>query len=148
MTCSRTLLALACLGLGAAAPGPAQHAHLGFHGGVNFDRDEALIGAQLLLPLGRRVELYPSLDYYLTDAGSLVGLNADIKFVAAGLTPLYLGGGLSFLRGSDGARDTGANLFAGLESRTGAMHPYLEFRVLLHDDTSSQLLVGVNWTLF
>ena len=149
MTFSRTLLTLAGLGLGAAFPLPAQHAHFGFHSGVDFDRDDALLGAQLLLPLGRRAELYPSLDYYFTDGGSLVGLNVDIKFGAvAGLRALYLGGGLGFLRGSDGARDTGANLFAGLEGRTGAVHPYLEFRVLLHDNTSSQLLLGLNWTLF
>ena len=149
MTTLRTLLALASLALCVASPARAQHAHLGLHGGVNFDRDEALVGAQLLFPLGGRAALYPSLDYYLTDGGSLVGLNLDLKFGgAAGLTALYLGGGLNFLRSANGGRDTGANLFAGLESRAGVMHPYLEFRVLLHDNTSSQLLVGINWTLF
>jgi hypothetical protein len=148
MTIQRMLLAVTVIGLCAGAPLPAQQPAIGIHGGVNFDRDEALIGAQLLLPLGRRIELYPSLDYYFTDPGSLVGINIDLKFGAAGLTPLYLGGGVNLLRGSGGSRSTGANLFAGLEGRGAAMRPYLEFRVLLHDNSSSQLLVGINWSLF
>src|SRR5512134_863650 len=149
MTISRALVALAALVLCTASPIAAQRAHRGVHGGVNFDRDEGLIGAQMLLPLGGRVELYPSLDYYLTDPGSLVGINVDLKFGATpGPTALYLGGGLNFLRDGDGGGDTGANVFLGLEGRAVTMHPYLEFRVLLHDNTSSQLLVGINWTLF
>lgn len=149
MTIQRTLFALTVVGLCAAAPLPAQHPRIGLHGGVNFDRDEALIGPQLLLPLGRRIELYPSVDYYFTDPGSLIGINIDLKFgSAAGLTPLYLGGGLNLLRASGGSRRTGANLFVGLEGRGAAMQPYLEFRVLLHDNSWSQLLVGINWSLF
>jgi hypothetical protein len=147
MTWSRLVLAVTGLVLSATVPAAAQHAHLGIRAGVDLDRDDALIGAQLTVPLGGRVELYPSFDYYFVESGSLVGLSIDLKFRAVGgVAPLYLGGGLNFLRNGGGG-DTGADLFAGLEGRGGAVHPFLEFRVLLHDNTSSQLMVGLNWGL-
>ena len=52
----------------------AQRSHFGVHGGYNFDSDDWLIGAQLHMPVSRSIEFYPSFDYYLVNAGSLVGL--------------------------------------------------------------------------
>jgi hypothetical protein len=131
----------------------AQRSHIGFHAGYNFDVDRALAGAQLLLPVGRSVELYPSFDYYFVDQGSLAGLSGDVKFrlPTAGPSSLYVGGGLNFLRAAAGGQsntDTGWDIFFGLESRRGVTHPYIEGRVLNHDGSSFQLGVGLNFTLF
>jgi hypothetical protein len=124
----------------------AQRSHFGVHGGYNFDLSEGLIGAQLHMPLTPTVEFYPSIDYYLVDAGTLVGFNADLKFRTPG-APLYLGGGLNILHTS-GNNDTGFDLFGGFETRYGRTHPYVEGRGLFHDGSSFQVLFGINITLY
>jgi len=152
MTLKMPLLLAAWLVLFASSPAVAQRAHVGIHGGFNFDSEDGLIGAQLLLPVGRLVEFYPSFDYYFTDAGSLVGFNVDLKLRNPGRrSVVYAGGGLSILSASGGgasSANTGGNLFLGLETRLGITHPYFEARVLLHDQSSVQLVGGLNLTLF
>jgi len=137
----------------AAVPAQAQRSHIGPHAGYNFDIERALIGAQLLLPVGRRVELYPSFDYYFVDGGSLIGFSGDIKFrfPTGGPSVLYVGGGVNLLRASSGGAsntDTGWDILFGLESRLGITHPYFEGRVLNHNSSAFQLAVGLNFTLF
>jgi hypothetical protein len=146
MRTSRISLIAAALSLAAAVPCIAQGAELGFHFGVNFDSDDALVGAQLAVPLGRRVDLYPSFDYYFIDPGTLNALNIDIRFrqPARTIAP-YLGGGLNILS-RDGNSDTGVGLFGGLAGR-GPTRPYIELRALLHDDSSLQLVGGVSFRL-
>lgn len=152
MRTSKALLLVGCCAVFGAFPLQAQRSHIGFHVGENFDMSEAVLGAQLHLPVGRQVEFYPSFDYYFVDGGSLVGFNADLKFRQfSGGLELYLGGGLNILRASSGgasSTDTGANLFAGVESRFGAAHPFVELRGLLHDQSSVQLQGGINFTLY
>lgn len=131
----------------------AQRSHIGPHAGYNFDLDRALIGAQLLLPLGRLVELYPSFDYYFVDQGSVVGFSGDLKFrfPTGGPSMFYFGGGVNFLRASAGGvsdTDTGWDLLFGLESRRGVTHPYVEGRVLNHSGSAFQIAAGLNFTLF
>ena len=127
--------------------------HIGPHVGYNFDVDRALVGGQLLLPVGRRVELYPSFDYYFVDAGSLFGINADLKFrfPTGGPSVFYAGGGVNWLRASSGGNantDTGWDLLFGLESRWGVTHPYVEGRVITHSDSKLQIAAGLNVTIF
>ena len=132
------------------SPLHAQRSHFGPHVAYNFDIKETAIGAQLHLPVGRRVELYPSFDYYLVDSGSLLGFSADLKFWTP-RDPLYLGGGLNVLRtvgGGTSNNDTGFDLFAGLETRYGVSHPYIEIRGLFHDGSSLQGAFGINITLY
>jgi len=131
----------------------AQRSHIGPHAGYNFDIERGLIGAQLLLPVGRLVELYPSFDYYFVDGGSLIGLSGDLKFrvPTGGPSVLYVGGGVNFLRASAGGSsntDTGWDILFGLESRIGMTHPYIEGRVLNHSGSAFQLVAGLNLTLF
>ena len=140
-----TLLAIAALTVGAAAPAAAQRSHIGFHAAYDFDIEEALIGAQVHIPIASRVELYPSFDYYFVDP-QLLGFNVDLKFHPRA-SSLYLGGGLSILD-SDSGSDTGGNLFLGVESRRGSVHPQFEARLKLHDQSQLQLGVGLNFTLF
>jgi|ERR671918_1054156 hypothetical protein len=145
----RYLIVAVLLAGAGAARADAQRSHIGLHGAYNFDLDHAAIGAQVHIPVSRSVELYPSFDYYFLDAGTLLGLNGDIKVHAPG-SPFYLGGGLSVLRAGNGTTntDTGFNLFGGFESRYGQTHPYVEVRGIFHDRTSLQVAVGINVTLF
>lgn len=140
---------LATVGLLVVAVGSravAQRAHFGVHTGYNTDAEDWLIGAQAHLPLSRSIEFYPSFDYYFVDPGSLVGLNADLQFRTPG-APLYFGGGLNILKAS-GNSNTGFDLFGGLETRYGRTHPYLELRGIFHDNSTVQLVAGLNVTLY
>jgi hypothetical protein len=142
-----TLLLLS--GAAGVSPAYAQRSHFGPHVAYNFDMKETAIGAQLHLPIAHALELYPSFDYYLVDSGSLLGLSADLKFRTPG-DPLYLGGGLNVLRaggGGSSSNDTGFDLFAGLETRYGWSHPYVEIRGLFHSGSSLQGALGINITL-
>ena len=142
-----TLLLLG--GAAVSTPVYAQRAHFGPHVAYNFDIKETAIGAQLHMPIAHGVEFYPSFDYYLVDAGSLLGLSADLKFRTPG-DPLYLGGGLNVMRAGGGGSsnsDTGFDLFAGLETRYGWSHPYVELRGLFHNGSALQGAFGINITL-
>ncbi len=142
-----TLLLLG--GAAVATPVYAQRSHFGPHIAYNFDINETAIGAQAHLPIAHGVEFYPSFDYYLVDAGSLLGFSADLKFRTLG-DPLYLGGGLNVMRAGGGGTsnsDTGFDLFAGLETRYGWSHPYVELRGLFHNGSALQGAFGINITL-
>ena len=123
----------------------AQRSHFGFHGGYNTDMERGALGFQMQMPLSPAIAFYPSFDYYMMDTGTRLGWNGDVKVLAAG-TPLYFGGGLNLLTGG-GESDAGFNLIGGIETRYGETHPYAELRGLFHNQTSLQLLFGLNFTL-
>lgn len=148
------ILMAGLLAIGTVRPAQAQgRSHIGAHVGYNFDVQRALIGGQLLLPIGRRVEIYPSFDYYFMDTGSLFGISGDVKFrfPTGGPSVFYAGGGVNWLRASAGgnsATDTGWDILFGLESRWGVTHPYVEGRVITHNNSAFQLAGGLNITIF
>lgn len=153
---ARTLatLASAIISLGGATAAWAQtgRTHFGPRVTYNFDHEESAVGLQLGLPLANRLDFYPSVDVFLPGRGSLVGFNADVKFRpgSGDLGPLYLGTGLNVTRRSIGSAsntDAGLNVIAGLESRTGVIHPFVEVRGILADRTSVQLTGGLNITM-
>lgn len=147
------LAALALATIAATAEAQTPSLHFGPHLSYNLDIEEMGIGAQLSLPIARRIELYPSLDWYLVNNGSLVGLNADLKFRVdnTGTNWLYVGGGLNVTNSNPdiGASrtDTRANLFVGIESRAGYVHPFAELRGMFGERSSAQLAAGINFTL-
>ena len=147
-----TLVLVGLLSAGAATQGHAQRSHIGPHVGYNFDFARALVGGHMLIPLGGAAEFYPSFDYYLVDRGSRFGLSGDLKLrlPTGGGSAFYLGGGLDFQRaGVNGVSnsDTGWDALFGLESRHGVAHPYVEGRLLGHDNTTFQVSAGLNLTL-
>ena len=113
-----------------------------------------MVGGQLSLPLNRFLELYPSVDVYLVDTGSLLGFNGDLKYrlLPGAALQLYVGGGINVLRASGGGgvstTDTGWDLFGGFESRQSYIHPYVEARALQHDRSTLLVTAGLNITLF
>ena len=143
----RTLMVVALLACAAGVTRvEAQRAHFGLRGGYNFDIEEGSLGAQLHMPLSSSIELYPSFDYYFVNTGNLLGISGDLKFRTPG-APVYFGGGLNVLTG-DGNSDTGFDLFGGLDTRYGQTHPFVEMRALFHDNSSLQVLFGLNVTLY
>lgn len=125
--------------------------HIGPHIGYNFDVEELLVGAQFSVPVANRLELYPSFDYYFVEVGSLWAINADLKWRVARDRPkwLYVGAGLNITRSGVGSihdTDAGLNLFTGVESLRGRIHPFAEGRLTIRDNTGFQLQGGLNIT--
>ena len=149
----RAALATLALAFAAASSGEAQgRSHLGPHIGVNTDFNDFLIGVHGTFPVTRYLELYPSFDIFFPDGGTLLGFNGDFKFLIPNKSSygFYVGPGLGILYSSfddEDDADLGLNIFGGIETRRGNVHPYLEGRVLIHDNTSFQLVFGLNFTL-
>lgn len=149
-----TALFAAALAVGAttSAQAQTQRSHFGPRISYNFDASAVGLGAQLSVPVARHLEFYPSLDVFLVDHGSLLGINADIKYRIgrADVSWLYVGTGLNIARASaDGnsASNAGLNLFVGAESLTGRIHPFGELRFTVADGSTAQLAAGLNFTL-
>lgn len=140
------------VGVGEAAGQTAQ-SHIGPRVSYNVDAEEFGVGAQFAVPIGRRLEFYPSFDYFFVDVGNLWALNADIKYRATtggSLDWLYLGGGLNvtgFSAGPVDETDVGANLLLGLESLRGRVHPFAEGRLTIGDGSTFQISAGLNLTI-
>ncbi|MFN8581047.1 MAG: hypothetical protein U0163_08750 [Gemmatimonadaceae bacterium] len=139
-------------GLAASAPLSAQRAHIGPRVGYNFDTHDAFFSLGVTAPIAPRLAFYPSIDVYTPETGSRLGYNGDLRVqLPTGEGPeVYTGGGVNVLSRSVANRsntDVGANLFLGLQGRSGWVHPFVEGRVLLHDNSSFQLSGGVNFTI-
>ncbi len=146
------LTAILATGTTLAAEAQTSRAHLGPRISYNFDAEEVGLGAQVGLPIGRRLEFYPSFDVFFVDPGSLWALNADIKyrFGGQGMEWLYTGGGLNVTNASVGDNDetnAGLNLLLGVESLSGWVHPFAEGRLTVGDESMFQLSGGINFTL-
>ena len=146
------LAAVIAAGHAAAAEAQTSRAHLGPRISYQFDVEEVGLGAQLGLPVGQRLEFYPSFDVYFVDPGSLWAINADVKyrFGGEGMDWLYTGGGLNITSASANGNDetdAGLNLLFGVESLRGWVHPFAEGRLTIGDETAFQLSGGLNFTL-
>jgi hypothetical protein len=146
------LTAILATGTTLAAEAQTSRAHLGPRISYHFDAEEVGLGAQVGLPIGRRLEFYPSFDVFFVDPGSLWALNADIKyrFGGQGMDWLYTGGGLNVTNASFGGNDetdAGLNLLLGVESLRGWVHPFAEGRLTVGDESMFQLSGGINFTL-
>lgn len=129
--------------------------HLGPRLSYQLDIEEVAIGAQFSAPIARRLEFYPSFDYYFVDSGKLWNINLDLKYrmAAESVEWFYLGGGLNINRRSHenhshgSHSDAGVNFFVGAESRKGNVHPFSEFRFTANNGSTGQISVGLNFTL-
>ena len=116
--------------------------------GYDFDFKHVFIGGQLNLPVGRRWGLVPSAEFYPGETGAPFRLNADLKYHPPTVYGLfYFGAGFAYLHAS-GASDAGGNLFAGWEGRRARpFKPFLEARVVFANNTSFNVLAGLNFPL-
>jgi hypothetical protein len=116
--------------------------------GYDFHVDHVFVGGQLNLPVGRRWGLEPSAEFYPGLSGSLFRLNADLKYHPPTVYGLfYVGAGFAYLHAS-GASDAGGNLFAGWEGRRARpFKPFLEAKLVFANNTSFNVLAGLNFPL-
>lgn len=121
--------------------------HLGPRLSYQFDAEEIGLGAQFSLPISSNLEFYPSLDVFFTDP-SLWSFNLDLKWrvAPASVSWLYLGAGLNIMDGG-GDSQAGLNLFGGVQSLKGRIHPFAEMRFTVNDNSTAQLAAGLNFTL-
>lgn len=130
----------------------AQRPHVGVRFGVDFDSNDALVSTQATIPVSTRLDFYPSIDVYLPDQGTRTGFNGDLRYrlpIQQG-PDIYVGGGLNVLMRSvnnQSDTDLGVKGLFGIESRGGWVHPFLEGRILQHDNTHVQFVGGLNFTI-
>lgn len=145
-----TLLLTSVMAGGAQAQ--TSQLHFGPRVSYQFDLEEFGIGAQLSVPIAHHLEFYPSFDYFFVNVGSFWDVNGDLKYRidTESVNWLYMGGGLNIAhtsrdRGND--NQAGLNLFAGVESLSGRVHPFGELRFTINDHSTAQASVGLNFTL-
>lgn len=136
----------------AGSTADAQAVHVGPRMGYDFDSEDVFFGMQLSVPMANRLEFAPSVDIYTPNDGSLYAFNGDLKYrmPTTDGPQFYAGGGLNVQRRTlNDVRDNdlGANAFFGMEGRSGWMHPFVEARALLNDNTRFQLSWGLNLTV-
>ena len=143
---------VALLAVTSGIAGAQASTHVGMRVGYNFDTEEMMFSGNLTVPMNRRLEFYPSLDIYTPSSGNKIGFNGDLKvmFPTVPGPQFYLGGGLGIVSRNErdfSDTDVGANLLVGLESRSGWVHPFVEGKVLVRDQSQFQLIGGLNLTL-
>ncbi len=156
-TCGAALLALALLapaapaqrrGRRVAAGGGPPPPTVGARIGYDFDANELFLGGQFEFPVARRLRLVPSLELYPGVTGTPYRANIDLKIhppTRYGF--FYFGGGLAILHAA-GNSDTGVNGFAGWEGRRlRPFRPFLEGKLVFANNTSFNLLGGINFPL-
>lgn len=149
---SRRSMAAVALVLSLAAAGTAaaqtNEMHLGPRLSYQFDAEELGVGAQFSLPIASHLEFYPSFDVFFTDP-SLWSFNVDIKWraLAQSASWFYVGTGLNILDASGNGSNAGLNLFGGVESLKGRVHPFGELRFIVNDNSTAQVSAGLNFTL-
>lgn len=151
---TKVVLALAAsMALGVSSAAQAQtRSHIGPQIGYNFDYKALVLGGQFSAPIGQHLEFYPSFNYFFVDVGSLWAVNLDLKYrlPIQNADWLYVGGGLNlshFSVGGGSNTDANVNLIAGVETRSGNIHPFGEFRLTAGNGSTVQLVGGLNFTL-
>jgi hypothetical protein len=149
---SAGLFALLLTGGTVAAQAQTHRSHFGPRVSYDFDAEVTGLGVQLGLPVAHHLEFYPSFDVFLVDRGSSLGINADLKYRIgrADLSWLYVGTGLHIAHRSINSvsnNDSRLNLFTGVESLRGRVHPFGELRLMLGNGSSAQLAGGLNFTM-
>lgn len=144
------LIALSALALGAATP--AASADFGVRGGYYFDASEPFLGAEVIMPVARRIYFNPNVEWVFVEDTTFLTLNADFHydFPTRGSTFVWAGAGLGILHsdpeGDDnGDTDPALNLLAGVGFRTGGVIPYFQAKLIIDGDSEFALAFGVRF---
>ena len=126
--------------------------HVAPRAGMNFDGNDMLVGIQFVAPITSRFEFYPSTDVYFPDRGTQMGFNGDVRYrvPASRSLAVYGGTGLNITSrqvGTTSSTDPGMNLLGGVEARSGWVHPFVEGRATLRDNSFFQAVGGLSITL-
>jgi len=129
---------------------------LGIRVGNDFDSEEHLIGAQLVLPAGIFWRLVPSFEYYFVNENAKYDrwqFNTDLIFKPRPFGLIYFGGGLAVdyktPENAESITNFGGNALVGLEFQR-ARSPiglYVQARWSFFDETYFSVLGGLNFAL-
>jgi hypothetical protein len=125
-----------------------QSTNIGARAGYNFETDELVVSASLLVPMTSRVDFYPSVDIYRAERGNKIGFNTDVKIRFPRLGNFFYGGFgagvISRTVGDSSHTEWGGNLLLGLQAKLGWLHPFAEGRAIFRDKTQLQAVGGFN----
>ncbi|MFP5247758.1 MAG: hypothetical protein ACLGH0_13785 [Thermoanaerobaculia bacterium] len=101
---------------------------------------EAMIGGELVYPIGAGFVLNPNLEF----SSDLFSLNADVHYdFALTNAQFWLGAGLAFVNPDEGDYDGGFNLLAGIGTQRGSWYPYAQAKLTSAGDIDDYWSVAV-----
>jgi len=109
-------------------------------------------GVELLARIGHRIYFNPNFEYVFVDEATYFTLNGDFHydFPVAKDVYVWAGAGLGwwsfdFEGPADGEDDLVANLLAGAGVNAGGVIPYVQFKLIIADDTGFAIGVGLRF---
>jgi hypothetical protein len=138
--------------LAVPAPASAGDTKFGVRGGYYTDIGEPFLGAEVLVPVARRIYFNPNFEYVFVEDLNYWTLNGDFHYDFPTHRPYYVwaGAGVGLLRvdppGADNSdTDVGLNLLAGVGFKTGSVVPYFQAKVILKNGSEFALGFGVRF---
>ena len=143
------LIALATL----AGAGPAAaDTKFGVRGGYYTDIGEPFVGIELLTPVAHRVYFNPNFEYVFVENAHYFTLNGDFHydFPVAKDVYLWAGAGLGWshfdFEGPGESDDNLVlNLLTGAGVNAGGVIPYVQFKLIVQDNTEFAIAVGLRF---
>ena len=134
------------------APASAGDTKFGVRGGYYTDIGEPFLGAEVLVPVARRIYFNPNFEYVFVEDLNYWTLNGDFHYDFPTHRPYYVwaGAGVGLLRvdppGADNSdTDVGLNLLAGVGFKAGSVVPYFQAKVILKNGSEFALGFGVRF---
>jgi hypothetical protein len=144
--------AVALVLLALPAPASAGDTKFGVRGGYYTDIGEPFLGAEVLVPVARRIYFNPNFEYVFVEDLNYWTLNGDFHYDFPTHRPYYVwaGAGVGLLRvdppGADNSdTDVGLNLLAGVGFNAGSVVPYFQAKVILKNGSEFALGFGVRF---
>lgn len=154
MTLKSTLVTAICLLplLCGMATVPAGAGDFGIRGGVYLDDTDPFVGIEWLGDFRGLWDVNPNFEVIFPDNVDRYSLNLDFHRDFPGADAavwLGAGGGLIFTdpdnRFADDETDAAINLLAGIGTRTGAVRPYGQLKVVLSDESEAVVMGGLRF---
>jgi len=149
-----SLLCAACLAASLALSSPvrADSVKFGVRVGYYSEVDEPFVGAEVLVPVARRLYFNPNLEYVFVSEGTYLTFNADFHydFVVDRKTFVWLGAGLGIVHDDPGGPDNGhtdaaANFLGGIGFRAGSLIPYFQAKLIAKSGTVFAVAFGIRF---
>lgn len=147
-----TAVVLTVLAILAGAEPAAADIKFGVRGGYYTDIGEPFVGAELLTRIGNRIYFNPNFEYVFVENATYFTLNGDFHYDFPVGSDVYVwaGAGLGWssfdFEGEDNSdNDLVANLLAGAGVNAGGVIPYVQFKLIIQDDTEFAIAVGLRF---
>ena len=148
----KTLIVVTVLLAFAGAAPAAADIKFGVRGGYYTDIEEPFVGVELLTHIGNRVYFNPNFEYVFVEDATYFTLNGDFHYDFPVGSDVYVwaGAGLGWssfdFEGEDNSdNDLVANLLAGAGVNAGGVIPYVQFKLIVQDDTEFAIAVGLRF---